>query len=85
MDNQLDFHVPLYSNFLLGMMKAIQIQHNNEHDDEEFVLGPQCLEATQPLVQLDCFCQLECHHHCCQLKFYLIGTTSTGDPSNSLT
>ena len=61
------------------------IQHNNEHDDEEFVLGPQCLEATQPLVQLDCFCQLECHHHCCQLKFYMIGTTSTGDPSNSLT
>ena len=52
MDNQLDFHVPLYSNFLLGMMKAIQIQHNNEHDDEEFVLGPQCLEAK--MIQLEC-------------------------------
>ena len=46
MDTKLEFHVPLESKFLSGMMQAILI-HNNQHFDKALVLGPQCLEATQ--------------------------------------
>ena len=42
-DNQLlEFHLPFYSKFLSGMMQAIQI-HNNQHFNEELVLGTQYL------------------------------------------
>ena len=36
------------------MMQVIQI-HNNQHFEEELVLGPQCLELT--MIKLECRCR----------------------------
>jgi hypothetical protein len=43
-DTKLELHVPFDSKFLSGMMQVIHL-HNNQHFEEELVLGLQRREA----------------------------------------